>query len=118
MGIYFGLGRQFYSWIHIEDVANIFKFALENEAMHGIFNAVAPAPVTNKMLTKNVGIALNRPALLLPAPSFALKIVLGEMATVVLNSNRVSSEKIEKMGFKFQFPENVAALKDILNRKK
>ncbi len=117
-GIYFGNGQQFYSWIHIEDVARMFQFALENETMNGIFNAVAPTPVTNKVFTKNLATALSRPALLLPAPSFALKIALGEMATVVLNSNRVTAEKIEKMGFKFLFPENVAALKDVLKRKK
>lgn len=117
LGVYFGSGRQFYSWIHIEDVARMFQFAIENDQMEGIFNAVAPNPVDNKTLTRNAGVAMGKSVLLMPAPSFALRLILGEMATVVLNSDRVSAQKIQQSGFKFQFPESIAALKDILKRK-
>jgi uncharacterized protein len=117
MGFYFGSGKQHYSWIHIEDMARMFQFALENESVQGIYNAVAPKVVDNKTLTRNVGVALGRPALLLPAPAFALRLLMGEMSTVILNSVRVSSHKIEAAGFQFLFPESVAALRDVLRRK-
>lgn len=117
LGTYFGDGKSFYSWIHIEDMANLFVFAIQNNTLNGIYNAVAPNPVTNYALTAAIRDASKRPALLMPAPAFALRLAMGELATVVLNGNRVSAEKILSAGFVFKFPNVTAALADIIKRK-
>lgn len=117
IGAYFGNGAQYFSWIHIDDVCNMFIWALENDTASGYYNAVAPHPLSNYDLTKAIATAKGGGYLMLPAPSFVLRPVMGEMADVIFNSTRVSSEKIEKAGFTFQFPEAVAALKDIFKRK-
>lgn len=117
MGVYFGDGKQWFSWIHIDDLCNMFVWALEHEEAQGVYNAVAPNPLSNYDLTKAVSQAKGGGYILVPAPAFALRIAMGEMANVVLNSSRVSSQKIENQGFRFQFPEAVAALKDLFRRK-
>ena len=114
---YFGNGAAYYPWIHIDDVCNQFIWALENEKASGIYNAVAPNPVTVKDLTKKIKKARGRFALALPIPSFALQIGMGEMAEMLLNSARVSCEKIQQAGFEFEHPKLGKALKDILKRK-
>jgi uncharacterized protein len=116
MGVFFGLGKQYYSWIHIDDLCSILQRALEDDEMQGIYNAVAPNPVSNKEFTRTLARVMKRPYLLLPAPSFALKLVLGELSHVILDSAIVSSAKIEQQGFVFQFPELKSALEDILYR--
>lgn len=116
-GSYFGDGQQYYSWIHIDDVARMFIKAMQDEAMTGAYNAVAPNPATCKEIVVQLKKALDTPAVIMPVPSFALKLGMGEMAVIVLDSARVSSEKIEKTGFQFQFPELLPALKDLLDRK-
>lgn len=116
-GSWFGDGQQYYPWIHIEDISRMFVSAIENDQMSGVYNAVAPNPETNKNLVIAIKKALNTPAILMPAPEFAMKLAMGEMAVIVLDSMRVSSEKIEKAGFEFKFPEIVPALKDLLKRK-
>ncbi|MCR9286459.1 MAG: TIGR01777 family oxidoreductase [Bacteroidetes bacterium] len=116
-GSWFGNGAQYYSWIHIDDVTQLFIKAIEDEKMHGVYNAVSPNPETCKNLVIQIKKALNSPAILMPVPSFALKIGMGEMAVIVMDSTRVSSQKIEDTGFKFQFPELLPALKDLIKRK-
>lgn len=116
-GAYFGDGQQWMSWIHLDDLCRIFIEAIENEQMKGFYNGVGPHPVRNKDFVQQVKVALGRPALILPAPEFALRMAMGEMADVVFESTRVSSEKIEKTGFKFEFPGLIPALKDLLRRK-
>jgi hypothetical protein len=116
-GAYFGNGQQWYSWIHIEDVCRMFIEALENEEMQGFFNAVAPQPVRNKDLIIKTKEALRIPALVVAAPSGVLRLVMGEMADMILDSAKVSSEKIEKTGFRFYFPELRTAIGDLLKRK-
>jgi uncharacterized protein len=113
MGIYFGNGRQWTSWIHRDDLCNIFLWALENPSVSGTFNAVAPTPLSNYDLTKAISTAKGGAYLMMPAPSFALRLGMGEMANVVLGSTRVSSQKIENQGFVFRFPEISAALKNL-----
>ena len=115
-GTYFGDGQMFYSWIHIDDMARMFIEAIENEKMSGIYNGVSPAPATNREIILATKKALGRPALIMPAPAFVLRMVMGEMADMVLHSTRVSSEKIEKAGFGFQFPELTGAIGDLLSR--
>jgi uncharacterized protein (TIGR01777 family) len=112
-----GSGDQWMSWIHIEDLARMFVFALEKTTLQGILNAVGPNPATNQQLTKEAAAAKGKPYLGIGVPGFALKLVLGEMAAMVLGGNRVSSQKIQKAGFEFEFPELKAALKDIFSRK-
>jgi uncharacterized protein (TIGR01777 family) len=116
LGTYFGNGRQWYSWIHIDDLCQMFLFALENEALHGAYNAVSPNPERNRAFTLAIGEALDKPVLPLPAPAFGLRLAMGEMASVILNSTRVRADKIQQAGFRFQFPELVPALRDVLQK--
>ncbi|MEO1436856.1 MAG: TIGR01777 family oxidoreductase, partial [Bacteroidota bacterium] len=117
LGTYFGKGKQFYPWIHIEDLSRMFIWAIENPEIAGTFNAVAPEPQRNKALTEKIAKALDKPSLIVPAPEFGLRLAMGEMADVVMVSANVSNEKIAKAGFKYQHPELVSALKDLLKRK-
>ncbi len=113
-GVYFGNGEQYISWIHIDDLAHMFQFALENEKMNGVFNAVAPKPVTNYAFTQAISEAKGGGYLLIPAPAFTLRLAMGAMADTVLGSTNVSSQKIEKQGFTFEYTTALAALKSLL----
>jgi uncharacterized protein (TIGR01777 family) len=117
LGTYFGSGKQWYAWIHIDDLCQMFIQAIEDDKMAGIFNAVAPNPLTNKDFTANIAKAMDKTVALLPAPSFALRLAMGEMADAVLTSARVSSEKILNYGFEFSFPELVPAVQDLISKK-
>jgi uncharacterized protein len=112
LGVYFGNGRQWTSWIHRADLCNIFLWVLQNQEVKGVYNAVAPTPISNYDLTKAISVAKGGGYLMLPTPSFALRLVMGEMADVVLGSTKVSSQKIENQGFIFRFPKIATALKD------
>lgn len=112
-GVYFGNGKQWTSWIHRDDLCNMFLWALENPQISGTFNAVAPNPLSNYDLTAAISTAKGGGYLLLPTPVFALRLAMGEMADVVLGSTRVSSQKVENQGFVFRFPEAVEALEDL-----
>ena len=116
-GSYFGDGSAIYSWIHIDDICGIFIAAIENESMSGVYNGVAPKPVSNKTLTEATGKALGTTNLILPAPSFALRLAMGEMADVVLTSANVSAQKIMESGYEFQFSEIEGAARDLLERR-
>ncbi len=117
VGVYFGNGQQWFSWVHIDDLCQMFIWAIENEKAHGFYNACAPTPLSNFDFTDAVGRAKGGFFFKIPAPAFALRLILGEMADVVLTGARVSSKKIESEGFKFQFPEAVLAIRDVLKRK-
>jgi len=117
LGVYFGNGEQIYSWVHIEDLCRMFIMAIENEGMKGVFNGVAPHPVTNKEFTEITAKALDKSALLVPSPSFVMRLAMGEMADVVLSGSNVLSEKVEAEGFNFQYTTLKPALEDILTRK-
>jgi len=99
-----GGGRQIVSWIHIDDLAAIFVYALENEMLHGTYNAVAPAPVPQSLLMHTIRHYHKGFSIPIPVPAFVLKIMLGEMSIEVLKSATVSSHKIESTGFTFQYP--------------
>ncbi len=113
---YFGSGDQYYPWVHIEDLVNLILSSVESSSYTGIYNAVAPDEVTNKGMMKSIKEKLNIFGLLLPAPEFALRIVLGEMANVVLNSNRVNSDKLLSTGFLFRFTNSGDAVKDLTEK--
>ena len=108
-----GNGKQIMSWIHLDDLVRVYITAIENEKLHGAFNAVAPRPVTNKELVTTLA-KKKRGSFFIPVyvPSFALRIVLGEMSIEVLKSATVSADKIKAAGFVFQFPTLKAALEN------
>lgn len=106
-----GSGRQWMSWIHHEDMTGLFLLALDNAGASGPLNGTAPNPVTNKEFSKALGRALSRPAIV-PTPGFALKLLLGEVADVMLNGQRVLPKKALALGYAFKFPEIDAALDD------
>lgn len=110
LGAYFGNGKAWYSWIHRDDVCRLFLHALEHPEISGVLNAVAPHPARIKPLVQATARAMRQPALIVPAPAFAMRLVLGEMAAVVLNSNYVSAEKTLNTGFEFQYPTLESAL--------
>ncbi|MGI4831953.1 MAG: TIGR01777 family oxidoreductase [Janthinobacterium lividum] len=105
-----GSGRQYMSWIHIEDLGRLLVQMLEADAWHGAYNAVAPHPATNKELTETLAQVMHRPLLLPKVPAFGLKLAMGEMSEIVLGSQRVSSRKAESMGFRYEYPQLRAAL--------
>lgn len=112
-GAVLGSGEQWISWIHINDLAGIFMKLLVDKK-EGVFNGVAPQPVTNKNLTKTLAKILGKKIWLPPVPGFVLKLILGEMAALVLNSTKVSAQKIERCGYEFKYPDLETALTDLL----
>jgi uncharacterized protein (TIGR01777 family) len=113
-----GNGKQIVSWIHIDDLVRAILFAMENEMMEGVYNVVAPQPVSNKEVVLEIA-RKERGKSFIPVhvPSFALKIVLGEMSVEVLKSATVSSEKIQQAGFIFQYPDLTSAVSQLANQK-
>lgn len=112
-GAAFGTGAQWQSWIHAQDLARLFVFIL-NHNLEGVFNGVAPNAVTNTDFTKAVAKTLKRPLILPNIPKFVMKLVLGEMHALVFDSQRVSSKKVEDLGFNFNYHHLEPALKDLL----
>jgi uncharacterized protein (TIGR01777 family) len=105
-----GSGDQFMSWIAIQDLVRVFRLAIERDTLSGPVNAVAPAPATNREFTRALGRVLHRPAVL-PVPSPALRLLLGEMAdALLLSSTRAIPKRLEEAGFRFEFPDLTAAL--------
>lgn len=104
LGAPFGSGKQWQSWIHLEDLAAIFIFIMQQK-LEGVFNAVAPNPITNKILTKKIAKHYNKPLLLPGIPKFVMKLVLGEMHTILYESQKVSSDKIIQLGFNFKYKQ-------------
>ena len=113
-GAALGNGDQWQSWIHKEDLARIFLFVLENK-LDGVFNAVAPNPVINQELTKAIAKTINRPLILPNIPKFFLKLLLGEMHQLLLESQRVGSNKLEAEGFEFNYPNLLPTLENLLD---
>ena len=111
-----GSGRQYWPWIHQQDWIDLVRFAIRHPAVTGPLNATAPAPVTNAEFARALGRALRRPAFV-PAPAFALKWLLGEMAeTVLLSGQRAVPAKAERLGYAFTFKQLDDALRAILGR--
>ncbi|MEX2231704.1 MAG: TIGR01777 family oxidoreductase [Cyclobacteriaceae bacterium] len=117
VGASLGSGKQLVNWIHIDDLCRIFIRAIEDPSMQGPYNAVAPQPVTNKTLTVEIARALKRPLWLPPVPGFVVKLIAGDVAEIVLKGGKVSSQKIEREGFDFQFKDVRGALIDLLATK-
>jgi len=108
-----GDGRQWIPWIHWQDAINMYLFGIENDGLKGVYNMVAPNPVTNAQLIKAVAVQLNKPLWAPKVPGFLLKALLGEMSVLVLGSTKVSDQKIKDAGFVFKFTNVEAALTEI-----
>jgi len=109
VGAAFGTGQQWQSWIHIDDLTSMFLFVLEN-GLKGPFNGVAPNPVTNAKLTKELAKVLKKPLILPNVPKVMMELIWGEMSYLLFASQRVSSRKIEKKGFTFRYKNICRAL--------
>jgi uncharacterized protein (TIGR01777 family) len=110
-----GSGKQWMSWIALEDLIRIIHFALENEALRGAVNATAPNPVTNEEFTRTFGKVLHRPTIL-PVPEFAIKLMFGEMGeTLLLEGSRVLPKRLPENGFEFKFTNLEEAMKTALD---
>ena len=113
-GAALGSGKQWQSWIHVADLANLFLFVLEHK-LDGVYNGAASHPVTNKELTEAIAKQLEKPFFLPNVPAFVMKMMLGEMSAIVLESQFLKNDKIKNAGFEFEY-ENVAeALKACLD---
>lgn len=108
-----GSGKQWQSWIHVNDLTRMFEHAMNQESLVGAYNAVAPNPVQNREFSRSLANSLKKPMWLPAVPSFMLKLVFGKMSQVILDSQKVSSEKIEDSGFTFDFQSIDEAFKDL-----
>ncbi len=113
VGAAFGSGLQYQSWIHIQDLVAIFQFAIQNQ-LSGVFNGVAPYPVTNSELTKAIAKTLGKPLFLPNIPQFVMKIMLGEMHQILFSSQHVSCRKLLDLKYQFKFASLDKALNDLL----
>lgn len=108
-----GSGQQWFSWVHIKDLAEAFAFLIKHPEISGPVNVCSPNPVKNKDLAKALGRALHRPSFM-PAPAFMIKLVLGEFGSVILEGQRVLPRRLLKKGFTFQYPDIDKALQSII----
>lgn len=108
-----GTGRQWMSWIHIDDLIALIAFLMKESTVRGVFNATSPYPVTNREFTRALAEAVHRPAIL-PVPAFALRLMFGEMASVLLASQRAIPDAAQRAGFVFENPDIFAALDQIV----
>jgi len=109
-----GSGKQWMSWIHVDDMINLILFAVTNAAIRGPVNATAPSPVTNAEFTRLLGAALHKPVIFPSVPGFVLRLALGEMASLVLTGQRVIPIAAQTAGFEFRHPDLPQALADLL----
>lgn len=107
-----GSGKQYMSWIHIDDLCHLFVEAIENTGFHAVYNAVAPNPVTNEIFTRTLAKVLGKPLVLPNVPAFSLKLVLGQVSEVALGGSRVSANKVLHTGFTFEYTALENALRD------
>lgn len=115
IGAYQGNGRQWFSWIHTDDIVQIYLLALENTKIEGIVNAVSPDPVTNKSFIKSVS-EFKKTLFLIPVPAFVMKIVAGEFAWNLLTGQKVFPDKLVREGYNFKFPDLNSALSDLFSK--
>ncbi|GAB3689723.1 TIGR01777 family oxidoreductase [Spirosoma flavus] len=110
-----GSGQQYISWIHLDDLCQIISKAVTDTSWQGVYNAVAPTPVTNETLTRSIANVLHRPMLLPNIPAFVIKMMFGELAITVIGGNYVLNKRIaDETSFRYQFADLDNALKDLL----
>jgi uncharacterized protein (TIGR01777 family) len=112
-GGWFGSGRQWWPWIHAADVIRATRYLIDHGSASGPFNLTAPNPLTAKEFSRALGRAMGRPAYL-PLPGFAMRLFLGEVATIILDGQRAVPQELENLGFEFTYPEAESALREIL----
>jgi len=115
LGGYLGNGRQWFPWIHIDDIVEIFLHSIDNDKLNGTVNAASPGIVRMKEFAKTLGRVLHRP-FFLPIPKFAIKILKGELGNYATDSQRVVMNKLLKSGYKFKFENIEDALRDLLKK--
>lgn len=112
-----GNGKQFISWIHIEDICRLYMEAMTNSAWSGIYNAVTPNPVSNRMFTMELAKKMKGSFFIpIPVPDFLLRLMLGERSEEVLKSSNISANKLKQQGFQFIYPTIDAAFRDLIQR--
>lgn len=114
IGSSFGSGNQIQSWIHLQDLANLYYFVLKNNS-DGVYNAVAPDNVSDEKLTKTIAEILKKPLFMPNIPRFVMKLVLGEMHELLFSNKKIKSQKAINEGFIFKFPDIESALKNLLS---
>lgn len=114
LGSPLGNGKQWFSWIHIDDLANIYLYLIGEQGFTGPVNCTAPHPVRNMELTKALGEALRRPTFMPAVPAFAMKIIMGEFGSILVKGQKVFPKRLLGKGFHFRFPEMRGALQDLL----
>jgi uncharacterized protein (TIGR01777 family) len=110
-----GSGKQYMSWIHIDDLCRLYVEAIENTSFSGVYNAVAPNPVTNEEFTKTLAKVMGKPLVLPKVPAFGLKLMLGEVSEILLGGQRVSGNKVLHSGFTFEYATLDKALASFYN---
>jgi hypothetical protein len=110
-----GTGKQYFPWIHIEDLCRIYLKAIEDQNMKGAYNAVAPEYINHSDFVRSMAGVMKRPVILPPVPGWIIRAALGEMAGIVLSGSRISSEKIVGSGFNFRFKSADYALRDLIS---
>lgn len=114
LGAPLGSGRQYLSWIHIEDICRLYLKAVEDSAMQGVYNAVAPEFITNAGFMKTLAKEMKRPFLMPPIPAFLLRLFMGQAADMVLYGSRISSQKVIDAGYEFTYPSVKEAIEATL----
>ncbi len=116
LGAALGNGNQYMPWIHIDDLCRMIQFSIEQEKLQGVYNAVAPEHVNNKSLTDMIGSVYGKKIYLPNVPSAVLKLLFGQASVLLLKGSRVSCQKIQDAGFKFEFPNILGALKALFTK--
>jgi uncharacterized protein (TIGR01777 family) len=106
-------GQQYMSWVHLEDISNLFIFLSKQATLEGVFNGTAPTPVTNAEFSRTLAQNLHRPAFMV-VPACVLKLAFGEMSQLLLGGQRVLPEKARAAGFEFQYTDLNSALGQVL----
>ena len=114
IGAPLGSGKQYISWIHIEDLCQMINFIVNNDQLSGVFNAVSNEPETNADFTRIIAKTIHRPLFLPNVPAFVLSAMYGQLASIIIGGNRVSNQKIRDSGFEFKYPDAASALKDVI----
>ena len=116
LGSGIGSGEQYMSWIHISDLCELILFSLKKPSVRGIYNAVSPSPVTNKDMMHSIATHMGKPFFMPNVPAFLLRLLYGEMSSMILGGSRVSCAKIESAGFTFKYNTIDQALNDLIKK--
>ena len=113
LGAAFGNGQQTQSWIHVDDLVKL-SLVAASDRWEGVYNAVSPNPVSQKVFTRTLAKAMHRPYFMPALPQFPIRLVMGEMSTLIFNSQNVSAKKVLEKGFQFSYPDLLPAIKSLL----